>query len=310
MDPIVATRPVRLQTLIAAVLRAVLRATLLPVFNPRRPIADQRRRIALVTRLTLRARGVDFTPTTCNGVRGEFARARGGTKPLGTVLYLHGGAYCLGSPATHRSITSHLARRAGADVFVADYRLAPEHPFPAALEDAVAAYRGLLAGGCSSARLALVGDSAGGGLALALALRLRQLGEPLPAALVLLSPWVDLGRPDRGPAPPDEVMVSLPWVEECARLYLGTTDAAEPLASPINGDLRGLPPVLLQVGTDEILLQDSQRLHAALTQAGATVELQQYPRRWHVFQANAGALADADRALESAAQFLRRAWLS
>jgi acetyl esterase/lipase len=310
MDPIVATRPGRLQTLIAALLRAALRATLLPAFSPRRPIADQRRRIALVTRLTLRARGVDFTPATCNGVPGEFARVRDRAESSGTVLYLHGGAYCLGSPATHRSITSHLARRAGAEVFAVDYRLAPEHPFPAALEDAVAAYRGLLARGCSSARLALAGDSAGGGLALALALRLRQLGEPLPAALVLLSPWVDLGQPDRGPAPPGEVMISLPWVQACARLYLGTTNAAEPLASPVNGDLRGLPPVLLQVGMDEILLQDSQRLHAALTQAGVTVELQQYPRRWHVFQANAGVLADADRALESAARFLRRAWLS
>jgi acetyl esterase/lipase len=310
MDPIVATRPGRLQSLIAALLRAVLRTTLLPAFNPRRSIADQRRRIGLVTRLTLPARGVDFTPATCNGVPGEFAHVRGRTVASGAVLYLHGGAYCLGSPTTHRSITSHLARRAAASVFAADYRLAPEHPFPAALEDAVAAYRGLLVQGCSPALMALAGDSAGGGLALALALRLRQLGEPLPAVLVLLSPWVDLGRPDRGPVPGGEVMVSLPWIEECARLYLGGTDPAEPLASPIHGDLRGLPPVMLQVGTDEILLQDSQRLHAALVQAGVAVELQQYPRRWHVFQANAGVLADADRALERAARFLRRAWQS
>ncbi len=113
MDPIVDTRPGRLQTLIAALLRAALRATLLPAFSPRRPIADQRRRVALVTRLTLRARGVDFTPATCNGVPGEFARVRDRAESSGTVLYLHGGAYCLGSPATHRSITSHLARRAG-----------------------------------------------------------------------------------------------------------------------------------------------------------------------------------------------------
>lgn len=308
MDPIVATRPGRMQTLIAALLRAVLRATLLPAFSPQRPIADQRRRIASVTRLTLRARGVDFTPATCNGVPGEFARERKRAAFTGTVLYLHGGAYCLGSPATHRSITSHLARRAGAEVFVADYRLAPEHPFPAALEDAVAAYRGLLAQGCAPARLALMGDSAGGGLALATALRLSELGEPLPAVLVLLSPWADLGRPDRGPAPAGEVMVSLPWIEECARLYLAGLDAADPRVSPIHGDLRGMPPVLLQVGTDELLRQDSQRLQAALVQAGVAAELQTYARRWHVFQANAGVLADADLALDRAARFLRRAW--
>jgi acetyl esterase/lipase len=308
MDPIVATRPGRLQALIAALLRAVLRASLLPAFSPQRSIADQRRRVALVTRLTLRARGVDFTPATSHGVPGEIVRTRGLASVSGTVLYLHGGAYCLGSPATHRSITSHLARRAGAEVFAADYRLAPEHPFPAALDDAVAAYRGLLARGCSPARLALMGDSAGGGLALATALRLRELGEPLPAALVLLSPWVDLGRPDRGPAPDGEVMLSLPWIEECARLYLAGFDAADPRVSPIHGDLRGLPPVLLQVGTDEILRQDSQRLQAALGRAGVAVELQTYARRWHVFQANAGLLADADLALDRAARFLRRAW--
>jgi epsilon-lactone hydrolase len=308
MDPIVDTRPGGLQTLISALLRAVMRTMLLPAFSPRRSIADQRRRIGFVTRLTLPARGIDFTTVTCNAVPGEFAHVRDRAESSGTVLYLHGGAYCLGSPVTHRAITSHLARRAAAAVFAADYRLAPEHPFPAALEDAVAAYRGLLAQGCSPARMALVGDSAGGGLAVALALRLRQLGEPLPAALVLLSPWVDLGRPDRGPVPPGEVMISLPWIDECARLYLGGTDPAEPLASPINGDLRGLPPVLLQVGTDEILLQDSQRLLQALTQAGVKAELQQYPRRWHVFQASAGVLADADLALDRAARFLRRVW--
>jgi acetyl esterase/lipase len=308
MEFTVTTRSGGLQRVVAALLRAVLRWTLRPAFSPRRSIADQRRRLGLVTRLTLPARGVEFTTASCNGVAGEYVRPRDSATPAGTVLYLHGGAYCLGSPATHRSITSHLARRATASVFVADYRLAPEHPFPAALEDAVAAYRGLLAQGCSPARLALVGDSAGGGLALALALRLRQLGEPSPAALVLLSPWVDLGRPDRGPVPDGEIMVSLPWIEACASLYLGAADAVEPLASPIHGDLRGLPPVLLQVGTDEILLQDSQRLYRALTQAGVAVELQTYPRRWHVFQANAGVLADADLALERAAQFLRRAW--
>jgi acetyl esterase/lipase len=302
------SRPGAWQTLVAGVLRAALRASLLPVFQPQRPVAAQRQRLALVTRLTLPARGVEYSVSDCNGVPGEFVRTRGLASVSGTVMYLHGGAYCVGSPATHRAITSRLARGAAASVFVADYRLAPEHPFPAALDDAVAAYRGLLAQGCKPARLALMGDSAGGGLALATALRLRELGEPLPAALVLLSPWVDLGRPDRGPAPDGEVMLSLPWIEECARLYLAGFDAADPRVSPIHGDLRGLPPVLLQVGTDEILRQDSQRLQAALGRAGVAVELQTYARRWHVFQANAGLLADADLALDRAARFLRRAW--
>ena len=300
----------RLERLVAAVLRTVLRATLLPTFRPGRPIPEQRRRLALVTRLTLPARGVDFTVVTCGGVPGEFAQTRGLASTRGTVLYLHGGAYCVGSPATHRSITSHLARCTSTRVFVADYRLAPEHPFPAAVDDAVAAYRALLRDGGSPQCIAIIGDSAGGGLALATALRLRDLAEPLPAALVLFSPWVDLGTPDRGVEPAGETMLSRAWTAECARLYLGGRDSNDPLASPINGDLRGLPPTLVQVGQDELLLSDARRLQSALAAAGVPVELQEYPRRWHVFQVNAGVLADADRALESAAGFLRERGLN
>ena len=294
--------------MVASALRGMLRATLRPTFRADRPIPDQRRRLARIARLTWPARGVHVTTCSFGGVPGELARPPGDAAPAGVVLYLHGGAYCVGSPATHRSITTHLARFASAQVFAADYRLAPEHPFPAAVDDAVAAYRGVLAAGIAPGQLALAGDSAGGGLALATALRLRELGEPGPVALVLFSPWVDLGRPDRGPPPRGEVMVSLPWVEQCARLYLAGRDAGDGLASPINGDLRGLPPVLVQVGRDEILLQDSRRLHAALVAANVQVTLQEFPRRWHVFQSNAGVLADADRALRSAAQFMRERW--
>jgi acetyl esterase/lipase len=291
---------------VAFALREVLRATLRPTFTADRPIPDQRLRLARIARLTWPARGVQLTPCAFGGVPGELARPPGDAAPH--VLYLHGGAYCVGSPATHRSITTHLARFASAQVFAADYHLAPEFPFPAAVDDAVAAYRGLRAAGIACEKLALAGDSAGGGLALATALRLRELGEPGPAALVLFSPWVDLGQPDRGPPPRGEVMVSLPWIEQCARHYLAGRDAGESLASPINGDLRGLPPVLVQVGRDELLLQDSRRLHAALLAANVEVSLQEFPRRWHVFQSNAGMLADADRALRSAAQFMRKRW--
>lgn len=296
------------ERLIAAALRAVLRATLRPTFRAGRPIPDQRRRLELITRLTLPARGVVYSAASCGGVPGEFVRAQGVAEGSGAILYLHGGAYCVGSHVTHRSVTSHLARRTGASIFVADYCLAPEHPCPAAVDDAVAAYRGLGEQGWAPSQVAFVGDSAGGGLTLATALKLRELGEPLPAALVVFSPWVDLGHPDRGTPPPGEIMISLPWVQECARLYLAGRDACDPLASPIHGDLRGLPPTLIQVGQDEILLQDSRRLHAALVAANVQARLEEYPRRWHVFQANAGVLADADRALESVAGFLRQHW--
>ena len=295
------------QRLIAAVLRLMLRLTLLRTFRAGRAVADQRRWLARFSRLTLPPRGVRFERGHCGGVTGEFVRAAR-QSTANAVLYLHGGAYCVGSPATHRAISGTLARLTGANVFVADYRLAPEHPFPAALDDAVAAYRGLLQSGFAAHSIAIAGDSAGGGLTLATALRLRELGERLPAALVVFSPWVDLGTPDRGPVPRGEVMISPPWVAECAAHYLAGRAATEPLASPIHADLAGLPPVLVQVGSDEVLLADSRRLQSALEAARVPSELQEYPRRWHVFQANAGVLADADRALAEVGRFLGRHW--
>ena len=293
---------------VAAVLRFALRRLLLPTFRADRPIARQRIRLERIARLTLPPRGLRTEARVCGGVRGEWNHATGAPQPTAAILYLHGGAYCVGGPTTHRAVAGTLARLAGAAVFVADYRLAPEHPFPAAVDDTVAAYRGLLEHGFTPAQTAIAGDSAGGGLAVATALRLRELGDPLPAALVAFSPWVDLGAPDRGPVPSGEVMVTPPWVAECARLYLAGCDPRAPLASPIHGELGGLPPTLVQVGTDELLLSDARRLHAALIAAGVPSRLEEYPRRWHVFQAHAGVLADADRALERVARFLRERW--
>ena len=168
----------------------------------------------------------------------------------------------------------------------------------------MAAFRGLLAGGIEPRDVVMGGDSAGGGLAVAAALRLRELGLPLPRALVLFSPWVDLSLDPLPPVPPGEVVLNLPWITQCARAYLARADARHPLASPLYADLAGLPPVLVQVGTDEILLGDSRRLHQQLRSAGVAVSYEEYPRRWHVFQANAGVLADADRALDSVARFI------
>ncbi len=293
------------QRFIAAILRATLKWTLLPAFRAGRPIDEQRKRIALVTKLTLPPRGVTFATAECGGVAGEWAVAKGVGLTERALLYLHGGAYCVGSPRTHRAITGRLALRADARVFAADYRLAPEHPFPAAVDDAVAAYRGLLAAGHLPGRIVIAGDSAGGGLAVATALRLREFGAPLPGALVLFSPWVDLRETLRLRPPAGDVMIAEPWLRECARFYLAGRDAADPLASPIAADLRGFPRTLIQVGSDEILLEDSRRLHAALAAAGVPVALEEYPRRWHVFQINAGVLSDANRALARAGRYAR-----
>lgn len=293
------------QRWIAAVLRIVLRTTLQRTFRAGLPVEQQRARLRRVTRLTLPPRGATFTAATVGDVPGEWVRARGHGGPSLTLLYLHGGGYTTGSPATHRALTGHLAARCDAQVFAADYRLAPEHPFPAALDDALAAWRGLRAAGLDASGIAIAGDSAGGGLAVATALRLREIGEPTPRALVLFSPWVDLTLELLSPAPPGEVMLTLPWVRECAGAYAAGTGCRHPLISPIEADLEGLPPTLVQVGTDELLLPDSRRLCERLRAARVPVELTEFPGRWHVFQANAGVLADADRALEAVGRFLR-----
>lgn len=294
-----------IQRFVAAILRFTLKTTLLPAFQPGVPIPRQRARIATVTKLTFAPRAAEFGAGDCGGVAGEWVRPRGIASPPRAVLYLHGGAYCVGSPRTHRVITGQLALRCEAAVFAADYRLAPEHPFPAAVDDAVAAYRGLLASGYVPGSITIAGDSAGGGLAFATALRLRELGLPQPGALVAFSPWVDLGEPVRTPPPAGDIMIVESWVAECAKFYLGGQSAAQALASPVHGDLRGLPRTLVQVGMDEVLLEDARRIHARLAEADVPVTLEEYPRRWHVFQVNAGPLADANRALGRVAQFVR-----
>jgi monoterpene epsilon-lactone hydrolase len=294
----------RAQRLTAAVVRGLTRVMLGPTFKAGHATDQRRRRQEQVSRLMRAPRGVEYRPSVCGEVPGQSVSKRGVAPADRVILYLHGGGYCQGSPSTHRTLTGNLALRCSAQVFAPDYRLAPEQPFPAALADAVAAYRGLLAQGFAPSAMILAGDSAGGGLAVATALRLRELGLPRPAALVLLSPWVDLSGSALGPPAPADI-ITKPFVEECARTYLAGHPAGDPLASPIAGELHGLPPTLIQVGGDELLLTDSRRLDAALAAAGVEVLLQVFPHRWHVFQLLAGPLADANRALAAVGEFVR-----
>ena len=230
-------------------------------------------------------------------------------QPTRTLLYLHGGGYYFCSPATHRVITLGLALAAEARVFVPDYRLAPEHRFPAAVEDALAAYRGLLAAGVPAQRIVVAGDSAGGGLALALLLALRRAGDALPAAAVLFSPWTDLAatgeslvRNDRS-----DPMFHGRHVGEGALIYLGDTPATEPLASPLYGDLAGLPPLFIQASDSEVLLDDSTRLVEKARQAGVAVEFRAWHGLPHAWQFFANVLPEGRAALREAAAFIRRA---
>ncbi len=286
------------ERLVAAVLRMAARMFLKPALSPHVPIPWQRRWLKQVTRAVRPRVAVDVQAGAVGGVAGEWLHPRDSANARATILYLHGGAYCVGSPATHRAITAHLALAAGLPVFAADYRLAPEHAFPAALEDAVSACRSLAGMG----PVAIAGDSAGAGLAVATALALRQRQLAPPAALVLFSPWVDLlANSDKAKG---EVVLSAAWLNACARHYLAGGDAKAPLASPIHGDLRGLPPTLIQTGSDEILHGQALRLHDALRNAGVAVTCETVPARWHVFQLHAGMLPSADAAIERAANFI------
>ncbi|SAK40231.1 hydrolase [Caballeronia hypogeia] len=223
-----------------------------------------------------------------------------------TILYLHGGGYYFCSPRSHRAITFALASRANAAVFSLDYRLAPEHRFPAALDDSVAAYRRLLADGVDAQSIALAGDSAGGGLALATLLALRDAGDPLPAAAVLFSPWTDLTcsgesmRTNEGRDP----MYHASVFPRVAAQYLGQADAHHPYASPLFGRFEGLPPLLIQAGDTELLLDDCTRVAKKARAAGVRAELEIWPGVPHIFQIWAPFMPEANRALAQAAAFI------
>jgi len=223
------------------------------------------------------------------------------------VLYIHGGGYVSGSPALYRAMTWRLAAAARANVLAIDYRLAPEHPFPAALEDAAAAYRWLLAEGVAPERLAVMGESAGGGLTFALMLKLRDEGVPLPAAVVGLSPWTDLaltGPSFRRNAKADP-MLDAGEAQRLSRCYLAGADPRAPYASPLYGDLAGLPPSLIHVGSDEILLDDSTCLADRLRAAQCELTLEVWPRMPHVWHAFATVLPEARKAIERIGAFVQ-----
>ena len=293
------------QRLIALVLRAGVRFLLRPVLDPRVPPQLQRSWTEALARIDLIPDGTLRAPVEMGGVPALRIQNASGDGDH-AILYLHGGGYVIGSPRVQSVIAAHLARASGATVYALDYRLAPEHPFPAALEDAQAAYEWLLGRGADPARIAFVGDSAGGGLALAVAVRARDAGDPPPGALALISPWVDLtlsGESIESKAD-TEPMMTREWLAECARLYLGGTPADDPRASPLFADLHGLPPTLVQVGSDEIILSDSGRVAERLAAAGVETRLSRFEGLWHDFHLHAGALRASDEAISEAAGFI------
>ena len=228
-----------------------------------------------------------------------------GTETERVVLYFHGGAYVMGSRTTHRALAGRIARAANARVLLPEYRLAPEAPFPAAVEDAVSCWKWLLAEGQRSERMAIAGDSAGGGLALACLLALKRAGDPLPACAVGLSPWADLegSGPSAQPGAVNDPMLTPEGLRESGLQYATTAELRNPLASPLHGDLSGLPPLLIQVGTREILLSDSTRFAEKALAAGGEVTLEVEEGLIHVWQMLPG-VPEAEDAVQRIGSFV------
>jgi monoterpene epsilon-lactone hydrolase len=223
------------------------------------------------------------------------------------VLYLHGGGYVIGSPRSHRHLAAAIAIAAGAPALLLDYRRAPECPFPAALEDAVAAYRWLLDTGFAARRLVIAGDSAGGGLTIATLLALRDAGVPLAAAGICISPWVDLTCSSGGyeAKAASDPIISVTAVGAMARSYLGDADAKGPLASPLYADLRGLPPLLIHVGSEEVLLDDAVSLAERAKAAGVDATLEVWDQMVHVWHWFLPMLDEAAAAIDRIGRFIR-----
>lgn len=291
-----------LQPLLEAGLRQTMKRLVRPLLGPTVPLKVQRALIRQAYRSSMPPRGCRFSHGTLGGV--PVVRTSCGNQNDGVILYLHGGGFIIGSADTHRGITGHLAKASQCLVVTPDYRLAPEHPFPAALEDAETTYLQLLTKGYSPGQIALAGDSAGGGLCVALAMRLREHQHPLPSSLTLFSPWTDLTQ-EQLYHPESEPVLQAAWTAKAAKYYAGEESLCHPLISPVLGDLRGLPPMLIQVGSDEILLNDAERLAQTAKQDQVAVDLEIYNSLWHVFQVHSGQLRRATEAMRTAGDHIR-----
>jgi monoterpene epsilon-lactone hydrolase len=278
--------------------------------NPRPPeLSERRRRLdALGGQYPLPA-DVRVEAADANGVPAEWT-STSEVDPTRVILFLHGGGYTTGSLTSHRHMVAQAGREARARTLALNYRLAPEHPFPAAVEDAVAGYRFLLLQGYAPNHIAVAGDSAGGGLTVALLVSLRDAGLPLPACAWCSSPWVDLeGIGDSMKAKADaDPMVQRPYLMELAAAYLNGADPRAPLAAPLYADLRGLPPILIQVGSAETLLDDAIRLAGAAGAADVRVRLEVWPDMIHVWQLFYQQVAAGRRALAEVGLFIRSNW--
>ncbi len=274
------------------------------------PYADVQKKRAAWNKLGDKSRvakSVHVRQATIEGINCEWLVPEG-CEGAPVLYYLHGGAYLMGSTQTHRRMVSHIARASGTRALVPNYRLAPEHRFPAAIEDSTAVYRSLLEAGTDPAAIVIAGDSAGGNLTMATLLVLRDAGDPLPTAVCLMSPWLDLAAEGESM---DSRAKHDPWfrpedIPEIVEKYCSKYDTKNPLVSPVYADPSNLPPTLIQVGDHEILLSDSTRMADKISEVGGSVTLQIWPDMWHVFQLFVGLMPESKRAINDISTFLKQ----
>ncbi|MGB9037024.1 MAG: alpha/beta hydrolase [Acinetobacter calcoaceticus] len=282
-----------------------IRTTLRPALSPKIPLKLQRFCSDAASAIVLGPRGYKTKKQTIAQVPTVHIQPKTTKSGLG-ILYLHGGGYVVGSSKSHTKLAAQIGHAAQAQVWLPEYRLAPEHSNPAAIEDVVAVYKALLAQEQNPKKLVFVGDSAGGGLSLSTAIAIRDAGLPLPAALVLLSPWVDLslsGSTMKTHAAQD-AMLSEDWLAWCAKNYCAQKLVTDPICSPLYADLTGLPSILIHVGTEEVLLDDAKRLAEQAGKYGIPTNFRIYDKVGHVFQFHAGILKESNDSIERIGQFI------
>ena len=300
-----------MQKLLKAFTRLFLRAFFKPFKGPPLPLGFQRRWADAIARLAGAPKDVQVEELWSGELLILRVRATADAAPAekrDAVVFAHGGGFTLSGAASYTGFAGWIAFATGADVYVPDYRLAPEHSHPAPTDDLFAAYRTVLGFGHAPERTAILGDSAGAALAVSTALALREMDVPEPAALVLISPWLDLtlSAPSVTANARRDPALRRAWLEQAGHAHAGTLRRADPRVSPLFADLRRLPPTLVQVGSDEILLDDATRVADRAWAAGVEVELQRFEGWWHDFQAAAASLQGARDALDDVAGFLDR----
>jgi acetyl esterase/lipase len=278
-----------------------------PKFNAVTTVQEQRRALEGFAKLSILPRKIKIQPLHVGNLAAEWISV-GNTLEDCAVLYVHGGAYNIGSLNTHRDLAARISKASHVKTLLIEYRLAPEHAYPAAIEDVVLAYRWLLKNGYSPHNIVIAGDSAGGGLAIATLVSLRDGGEPLPSAAICLSPWTDLARTGESMKTHIQVdpFLTPEWLEFMARHYVGNNNPRMPLISPIYADLHKLPPIFIQVGSDDILLSDSIRLAERAREAGVVTTLDVWENMWHVWHFFAGKMPEGNHAMNQAGNYIHK----